>query len=72
MKTYWVPVYECRQCGKSIENHDCKYNVYGMTQFPDVDAPESMAHKCNPGYLGLAVLVGLAPIKCRTKKARSK
>jgi len=58
-KTVWVPVYKCERCGVEITTVEPRYNDYGMSQFPDVDAPLVIAHKCKSGVVGRARLVGL-------------
>lgn len=58
MKTHWVSVYKCKWCGTEIEGAD-RYNDYGKTQFPNVDAPREIAHQCTLDCTGRAVFVGL-------------
>jgi hypothetical protein len=55
----WIPIYKCKLCGREVENTEPAYNHFGMTQFPKVNAPDVIAHKCKRGTVGLAELIGL-------------
>jgi len=60
----WVCVYKCSMCGKTLEAEYPRYNDYGASQFPDVDAPTEVQHKCNASTeRGIAELVGLRRIE---------
>ena len=58
IKTVWVSIYKCDRCGREFDGAD-RYNDYGKDQFPNVDAPPTMAHQCTPVCVGIARLVGL-------------
>lgn len=61
-KHYWIPVYLCKRCGQQVqEGHH--YNDGGAKCFPQIDTPFSIGHRCTPGNIGLAELVGLKRVK---------